>query len=756
MLRLPQNLSSTTRIGVALALFTVSTCGFLGAAPPEENRVAFNVFHNGEAIAGAEVCLFHGVFSNSPLVEFGQDDEVTCFASSSVLDIPSGLWNAYTHVSDSLISAQPDVLIYEGKAEAYHEVDVSVVKAASLDMSALSVLLGKDDHLGVWIANTSLPAMPSVIRPLPRGEERVLVPDGEFVVPLILNHGRLVSIGDLLRADARKPTRVNPWSRRGNTLVTWIKTDWDQYKAATDKGGLSVAHAEYVAADGTSYQPTFLRSGPSYELDLVVFRNLPTGNGRIVLSGESWAESTLDVSVPREGLIVTEAPLIASPAATLEIHWPFNPPEICRGEPATVLLRHCAAGACIEVARDKLRASGTVFRNVKAGQYEAEIRGSLRPPITWNLEVTPGKHSVDIPVDTVSTVRGRVTRGGASIHADVEFATGSGGSDQDGNYLAITATPPGRDSVRVVICETGQEYFDDPEHAVGSVYDIAIPETTVHAIVHSRTGTALSGSSVDLNQYYDEAGVRVRYSMVGPPADAEGRSSIVGVQPGRHFNVCAQHEGFTKACSSILHLEGARDEATVEIVLNPDKGTPGRVITGAEVLSGALWWVSPSTGVTESVAVAKNGTFRSQQRHDMSEYAILSSANLPLCLLTSSTGPSGELQLQPIGSATRIEVSVTSAPGATRYLAVMIDGHMIPEEALDQHTSFRGISAMILNGQPVTIPDILSTAQITVILGPSPQAMPPLSTARDWKFEPTIRSMYETRTAKPPVARFDF
>jgi hypothetical protein len=254
-----------------------------------EHRVRFVPRVGNAPVQDARVCLFAGVYSPNPVITMGQTDRVDCFDERDAIAIPPGLWHAYTYVGTRLISAQPDILIYEGHEDTYREVDVELESAGVLDFADLQSRLGENEHLGVWIANTALPTLPSIIRPLPRGSNHLVVPAGETLFPVVLNEGALVSVGDAVTVRPEETRRLRPWSQSGTTLVAWVKMDPENspVSATTE---LSAPHVVYRTSAGAEYEPVFMRDGPSFELDLVIFRNVPKGSGKVIFSGETWGD----------------------------------------------------------------------------------------------------------------------------------------------------------------------------------------------------------------------------------------------------------------------------------------------------------------------------------------------------------------------------------------------------------------------------------------------------------------------------------
>jgi hypothetical protein len=202
--------------------------------------------------------------------------------------------------------------------ESYKQVLVNVVPSAELDLSGLALSSGQ------WIALLVAPSEMGrgAILPVRDGERRIQVPADIPILPAIIHNQLPVRFGEVITFRAGETKR--PVFRDMNGLgavVTWIEHDrtMDEQQRVFDSkfGDLGTA---LNTAGGQTVRPVFpIESGPSAYGELQVFREVPAGRARVILTGDKWEEEEIDVTVQPNAVVATAEGLRAMPAAVLRI-----------------------------------------------------------------------------------------------------------------------------------------------------------------------------------------------------------------------------------------------------------------------------------------------------------------------------------------------------------------------------------------------------------------------------------------------------
>lgn len=776
--------------------FALGALAFLFARETLAHRFEFVAKVGEDRLFGAEVCFFVGKSSSNPVEVFGQSDRVRCLSADIVHHMRPGIWNYYVQHSSGYVSAFPDTMTLEGDnpSPLPRELPTPLRKAGVLDFEEIAKELAEGEHFAVYISNVTTANRLATIHPLPNGSTRMLVPAGERVVPLILNHGKLVRVGDVQEVAPDKVIKVRSFATtKPNTadIVSWIKVDYSMLDRVRNAALLSLPFVELTSHKGTPIRPLFpLRAGASNELALQIFKSVPYGRYKVTIRGDTWETAILDVTSSKEALVsMTTEPLLAVPAGQITLRWrlPQTPSQLSTatascdestssGSTASALLSvlTCAAlspnqppetislTSCRALADWKIAGGDDhgeqILSGLPARTYLAVLRLHGMQPILKALYVAPGDRIKELIEPTFSTIFGRLTRGGAPLYATIRFATGTTVSDRaTGDYTVVVAESPGGDPITVKPCDGGAPVLYQPKAPIplNSAYDIALENTAIHAVVQDKTsGARIEGARVEFSLYRDNESSVVDRSGTAKLTAKDGSSSFQSLPSAVPMVVCARKSGYEDFCTTRFALR--KDESrNITIQLNPARVFEGRVVGAPSLKNALLFWADRAGNVTEMAEVNTDGRFAYRAIHGDTEAAILISSNAPLHVFSGKATGETPLELRisqrPIRSFT---VSTSRPDQDVAYVGLWIGGLPVPSDVLTRHLSFRGLPTMIIRGDPMVIRHIVETGPIEVTLGPHPR-MIPKGLPGDWFSVPTYARSFPLK-ALGRADRIDF
>ena len=151
-----RDLQSMTRLLSVIVL--LHTLPLLAA----ENRIEFHTVRGGEFVDGSEVCFFPAVADDGFFQKFLSTDDVRCLSADVVLSLPRGFFNVFARNGNALVSAHPIFIDNSNPSEGgYRQMEVVLLPAATLDVTAAKGELGKDEWLAIYISNESQAQSPA-------------------------------------------------------------------------------------------------------------------------------------------------------------------------------------------------------------------------------------------------------------------------------------------------------------------------------------------------------------------------------------------------------------------------------------------------------------------------------------------------------------------------------------------------------------------------------------------------------------------
>lgn len=725
-------------------------------------HVSFVATAGDAPLAGAEVCFFRGVKSENPVVLFGQDDRVRCLSADVEHEMRPGTWNFYVQHSSGYVTAYPNVMFVEGRAPLQRAVSMPMRKAGILDFDAVVGELDAGEHFVVYISNVTTETALPAIRPLPHGQTRMFVPAGERVLPLIVNHGRLIRVGEVQTVDADKVVAVRPLAKpKHNTVdvVSWIKVDYTIFERVRDKAALSPFDVVLTTQEGATLRPLLpLRHSTANELSLQVFKNVPLGRHKITLRGETWEAATLSIAATADSPVaMTEEPIRAAPAGKATLRWRLTeaaasllaPRPSCSDDKvpttskaqATLAVLSCPSvsqqtpvevieiASCHEVTKWVLPSDEdrgvAIARGLPARVYVAALQLPHVRPVLKTIYAAPGENATYDIEPQIGSIFGQVTRGGMPVHAEIVFSTGSTVSDSaTGDYTALLTESPGGDLIVVRPCDGTSAIKHEPKLTIplNARYDIALENTVVNVTVReARGGAPLAGATIFFQVFDEKKEDMIHFSGASRPTSKDGHASFESLPAAAPIVICAQKRGYADQCSKRFTLQKDEQRET-EIKLEPQVAFEGKIKGPSNFAGTMVFWFDQAGGVTEAALVAPDGTFTYHNVHAATEAAVVVSASNPLHLFPGAA--QGDRPLEFVFGAEPVRtfsVDASTSGRDTAYIGLWIGGYPIPTEILDRHQSFRHLRNMILRGEPIVIADVAQTAPIEVTLGPDPR-----------------------------------
>jgi len=699
-------------------------------------RQRFLVRYDGQPATGSEVCIFPAGDESDPFALYLSGREVRCFPADKVLDIPPGKWFFHAKRGKDLVSAQVATITNRGTKfapDTYGETQIDLRPAATLDFTNVNEFRGADDAFAIYLSNEGTECRPALL-PVPPGDRTALVPAGMRLLVLKTRFSHVIDVSEPLIGDGLTvvpPFQSLPADRVH--LLAWI--DFRPEARDPDAEWQTIPAPAVVLNIGGRRVAPEIPPRPGFGSDgaLMLFRNVPLGNGMLMAGGGIWTRDELVIDATRTGVVVMTRGAVVAPATMLTVRWSGSVPTPKNDDcaPATkqakapVRLLVCEGARCSEAATPSsldLRRQIATFEGLRPGSYTIEI-GDQRSAVAVKL----GEQMTHDVALHPFRLFGRVTIDDRPVRARLEFASGIVVTDADGRYdVDLTASP--RDvPVDVFDCADGHLLQTAiPEHALeaNQPYDVDIQHNHISVnVVDAGSGRSVAGAAVHLaalkSSGSDEANFVTGTDLV---TGSDGTARIDNVLSNHPLVICARSERYERACSDELSFTGTR-AIDVTLALHSKTRLQGRVRSSAAIQSGRIFFVGADAKVREWSAIQPDGVFFHRLPHALPEYAVVVS-NLPLLAVPLAGGDATIDIAMPAAVARDVDVAIRSLPQQDGLLTLFIGDRQIPEQAFSWHQSLRGMQSIVFGGGPLRIPQIFETAAITVGLGPAPKNIP--------------------------------
>ncbi|HEU4887305.1 MAG TPA: hypothetical protein VFV49_05420 [Thermoanaerobaculia bacterium] len=696
----------------------------------------FDVVRNGEPVEGAEVCLFRAGAIEHPVTRFFASSEVICSPASEDVAIGVGTWNAFARKGTALISERVELVTAA-------EAKTKRPRLELMEAAALTSKVGEGQSPFVWVPRTrsAFPAGGSV----PAGT----------VIPLVVAKGviqRVAAPVTLAANESRTLENPAPRANRVDVVVPVI------FRTTPEE----VSEAPRIAVIDASGKPhaadvPLAKSDVAAGETLLFFREVPAGVLTASLSGKRWKSVETKLAAETTATaVVAEKALDARATTKLTVRWwaPADPSQLAAGRRicdekaddaarfrARLLWcadrmrdlneytspRECTATAEQVLPNDVLRGEA-VFEDVAAGAYFVELEYPRLPVVRKKIEVAPRETSEIDAELRFFTFHGTITHGGEPIEAEV---FGSISDATTGRYEAVMTRNPGAHPIRVRTCDGALDSFIVPEEAPveNAAYDLELADNRVIVdVVERKSGAPIPKARIRFYAMHDDPKIpdAVYFSGSKGPTDERGRAIVEPVLTNKRLRICALTPDHEESCAEPFVM-GETLEKQVRLELNPLVKRAGRVITNSPIEYAQIAWFSRDGVRTEVVqGVKPDGTFTYQKPHAPGEFVVFSGDTHPLFASLHPRLADGEPFELRVPAAPRRTFTVTLSADSREdaaFVALRIGDVVVPINGLGVHLHPRGLQSAVTPGHSVTIPDVLATGPIRVILIPVSMAV---------------------------------
>jgi hypothetical protein len=713
----------------------------LGAQRAAAVRIEFKTIYNEIRIPDSEVCFFPGDASNQ-LKSYFQSNDVRCVPADKVLDVPRGAWHFFARSSDGFTSAWPGFVLLREDLDAYKGIQVDLVPAAKLNVSAIKRILQPKQHAVIYFPGTDADHLPFLF-PVRGDEDTLLVPAGRKCVPMIAEQSRPVWIGAPLQLAPGEMIEADIAPLAPLTLVAWVQFD---RKALRRWGGPLDVPPPPAIDLMTPYGKRFAPIVPVHhfgEPDLVLIPVPRDAHGpaELVVAGDHWSTYQRSLSLPNSaGVVTLDAPIPMTLLGAVSISWDLNGQAFAASSCAPAESSHprlelliCSVNPSTS-SSDGLPQYCRVVREVDASDRSVIELWDIEPGDYWVRftpagGVTPWYEQIVVEsgakvarrlVPHYNTITGRVTRANRAVSSVVTFVGGFGVSDATtGFYRAYLRRDPRTNSVSVRPCDGTSSFFDKPDHSLqaGDVYDIELPANAVQIrAIDSTTENPVVSADCQVRAEFTRDSVS---RFAAKKTDDAGRTDLA--LSGRVLErakktkpaLCCEHPEFATTCMDL-----PEDLETPTTVRMERKNARHGKLSVSPVDGGRLYWIADGRGVTEQVDVNRDGTFVFSRNHGEDEYLVFVSRNLPLYAIPAPHASDDGLEVALPSASTR-NVRVHAAPGSHERLpiAVAIGNRVVPQEAFSFHQAMRGHQTDLQPGEALQLTDLCATEPIRVIAG---------------------------------------
>jgi len=698
-------------------------------------RREYSVTWAGQRKAGSEVCFYRGV-RGDPFTLFFTSSEVRCLSADSILDFPPGLIHVFARHQEGFASRNREYTVYDGPPDperGYQKLETPLVRAGTVDFAATLKALRGSQHVGVWVGST--PASMGTFIPLVKGERTILAPAEVTIVPLVVDGGMPVMIGEPLYLEpGEKQTATFKPQAETSDVVVWTRLDGGSSEAVAEAPDIT------ITSGGQILRPLVPLYGHEANT-LLIFRGVPPGKAVLTARGSMWKRVTREVNVPAQPVTIEREAVPLEIGGSVIVRWSTEGAQSQHSDCSAArtadvplvraALLHCTAAEdgkkkCSAVAQTTAAYesnSSLNFDGAPAGQYTLMIEPPYGKRQSLTAEVAAA-HQTNVDVTFPSfNFFGTVTVNGKPVHARLIFFTGQAVSDAEGRYNATLAVDPRAEQIRIEPCEEhrGFRYIPPTGPAANAAFDLDVRLAKLEVRVTDPQHHPVAGASVYFSPIKDVQpnGRAAMYFGSDPrQTDDHGEAAFDDVPRGFLVGICAAHKEFVTKCSDPFDLTKLGESPAV-VQFDP-VATRGRVAGHSG--DGYVETVNATGIVTEDVRVGADGTFLFRLPHSAPEHLVYVSESRPLTVLPLPLAPPADLLIQvPAVPVRTFTVTVPNNKNDFGSLGIWIGGMYVPVDVFNTHMELRGLDSVIHRGASLRVPDIAETGPITVAFGVQPQ-----------------------------------
>jgi hypothetical protein len=746
-----------------------SLCIALAAALCSPQLVAQHQFVSvGHEQAGDEVCVYYSAILSNILTDLSED-EVHCYPTGTPLDFPAGAFGFFLKNEwEGRISAHHGLTsAVDGAEPRFTPHTLEIGPGAFLDLSKVLQTAPKGAHLSVVI-RTGVSIHPSVL-PIPPGTTTAFVPAATPVVPILMQKGKPLWVGPTLTLSPNARETLAPPAAVRHEVIAAVQIvepkGFSKEPPCECPRLFSNEFIEFlqqiappeimlVTSSGETFVPEKPRAlTPNTNVDVLIFRNVPSGQATLKVAGPLWVAASQPVTVSADDRVtLVNERLPAIVGGHLSVSWsvPSDVPvqmSSCEKTPPApppdeVVLLRCAGlqldsdMASMPVERCEIerkmrltqteRAGTLQFDGVADGLYLAELRYGGLPPARAVVTARQGANTSADLRPSSAFIQGRLTRAGKPAQASIVFFTGkSVSSSETGEYFTLLSGDPGRNLIRINACDDSFSYIHVPDAAppLNGSYDIRIPENDFTVtVVDKATSVPLPAATLSFGPKIPDRPGAMQY-MENWTVGAKGQAVLGPFALPLQGSICGHAQGYLDRCQDV-ELRKDHEELTLE--MSRGESRSGRIDVRGYAL---VAWADGAGNVTELVPVEDDGTFRYESKHEPGETFFLLSPTLPLVALRQPAlrpGDALEITIPHVPSrAFTIRLGEKIAQ-QNAFLDIQVGDILLPINVWGQHQRLRGQRSMITRRATLTVGAIAQTGPITVVLGPDPETTPPV------------------------------
>jgi hypothetical protein len=673
-----------------------------------------------------EVCRWKAGAAANPITRFFTSSVVECHPATE--NVPAD-WNRFAREGDALISAGSDLKLIPAA-----KINATVPSGASLF---------------AYVPRTSF-AIPGNV-----------IPADTDVIPLLIKEGKVVAIANRVNVPAGKSANVVFDPPRANHVDVVVPIVF------APKSDPSIEPPQVLI--GEKDKP-IVALNKGTDASLLVFRDVAPA--KVKLSGKRWKTTEVGLTA---GPVVVLDPITATQTSKLIVNWwaAVDPATLRRNDSGECKTSDRAFGfdqaatketkfvaiaygcqqfvnrpgtvdprSCKEVARQDIDPNlkrGTVeFEGVPVGTYLIDLDYPGLPELEKRIELDPqGTATLDFPMHYISFF-GRVTRGGKPLHVSI-FGTQT--DPATGQYVAVVRRLPAEANTQEILPCDGSSplrIVSDKPPKENEAFDIDVPDNRIVVEVYDKASAApITKARVSYGARKPDSDDSMHFVGSAGETDAQGTMTIASVLNNRTIHLCATREDYEGSCAPDFTMKDV-SEKSIRLDLTKAVRRSGRIDAHGPFTHGWLVWVSPVTGVLTELLrendFAADGTFAYKKQHSPGEIVMFTAADKPMYVFrypALEPEQSFDVVLPPAPSK-NIAVSLAETAKEAGWLTLQIGDIVLPSNVFGFHLQARHFMWSTLSpGGTLTIPDILATGPITVILIPQsylmshPGAQPP-------------------------------
>lgn len=684
----------------------------------------FDIVRRGEPVSGAEVCVFAAPGADTLLTRFFGDRGVRCAPADAEVELGPGWWNVFAKRGNDLVSERVELV--DSTAQ---RVKLELVEAAAMGLGSWNY---------VWVPRTAS-AFPLYAN--------ALVPAGR-VIPLVVGDMGIRFVGPSMTLVAGELRKLEEPSRPDKLVDAVVPVLFQSVPEDSSDPPM----IEVIDYGGHSYRPEAMLERKDVETRqaLLFYRNIRFSQLTTRVRGERWKSS--DTSFDRLNLdiaVVPREPVVVRPSTKVAVHWwtaqdlraLADTQRLCRreserdrerisefsakllfcGDDYRKMNSYVSSRQCKEVASRSLspfvNRGDAIFEDVAAGVYFVKIGMPRLPSLEKRVEIgARGINDLDFELHWF-TFYGRVTIHDEPVMAEI-YGTAS---DRTGRYEAVLARDPKTNPETILSCDGAIRYTIVPDYGPveNSAFDVDIAQNRIVVeVVEAGTEKPIRDAQVSMSATFNDEPEAAHFAGPAGKTDIEGRLVIEPVLTNKNIAICASTPDHDGKCADTFQM-GEQKLRIVHIPLLRSVKRAWRIVSPYPIANGEVVWVTRDGRISEIVRdIDTEGGFISKVIHGPDETLSFGAPAHPLFVASHAAFMDGGEIVVPQAPRRTIEIALDSAERENAWVALRIGQSVATINVIGWHQMRRRMQGVLAPGHVATIPDVLVTGPVRVILVP--------------------------------------